>query len=133
MSDDEDYTDEESFGDSGSDSGSDSSSDSFSSFNAAFAAIAHEMERMTDEVETIHSCMSNMDAPVAHVAVGTFVNPRVLESAPFRSEQFRVKREARHMFGISKHVAHFSELCAAIRASGRPLLDTLLDVEEILE
>lgn len=101
--------------DHGSVSESVSESESFSSIAAALEAMREQLEVFGAGVEGLHQGVKQMEAPVTSVAVGSFVQPRFLEAAPFRKERFVLKEEAKHCLGLDKEVAKFSTICAALR------------------
>jgi hypothetical protein len=93
-----------------------SGSESFSSIAEALEAMREQLEVFGAGVEGLHKGVKQMEAPVTSVAVGSFVQPRFLESAPFRKERFALKEEARRCLGLEKETAKFSSICTALRA-----------------
>ena len=86
----------------------------FTSFEGAMTAMYEQFASMDAELGEVSHHISTLEKPVATVAVSTFVQPRVLESAPFRQTKFRVQPAAQELLGI-REVATFAELCQAIR------------------
>jgi hypothetical protein len=134
---DSDYTDGEYGSDYDEDgstcSGSGSTSgESFSSFAAMLAQAAEQFESLDREIDGVLNRVQRLDQPMIGVALATFVNPRVLEAAPFRSEVFQLTEEARTMFGIQgSGTVTFARLCAVLREKKPevPLLDSLMEME----
>ena len=119
-----------------SDDGSSGSEDSYSSIADALAGMMAQFEALESGLDAMTTTTTTMSAPVAHVAVATFKQPRVLEAAPFRAERFRLKASARAMFGTEATVVTFAELCALLRGGGGsdvPLLERLLEIEQYIE
>ena len=108
----EEYEDDSEYdSDAGSDAGT---CITFTSFEGAMAAMYEQFACMDSELGDVSNQIHTLEKPLATVAVSTFVQPRVLESAPFRQTKFRVRPAARELLGLSE-VATFAELCQAIR------------------
>lgn len=86
----------------------------FTSFEGAMTSMYEQFASMDAELGEVANHITVLEKPVATVAVSTFVQPRVLESAPFRQTKFRVRPTAQEVMGL-KEVATFAELCQAIR------------------
>lgn len=99
----------------GSDVGSDAETCiTFTSFEGAMATMYEQFATLDTELGEVATQISTLEKPVATVAVSTFVQPCVLESAPFRQTKFKVRSTARHVLGLPP-VATFAQLCEAIR------------------
>jgi hypothetical protein len=86
----------------------------FTSLEGAMAAMYEQFASLDAELGEVTQHITTLEKPVATVAVATFVQPRVLESAPFRQTKFHVRSTAKHVLSLPA-VATFSELCKAIR------------------
>ncbi len=113
--DDSEYDEDEDYG---SDVGSEGTCITFTSFEGAMAAMYEQFATLDTELGEVANQISTLEKPVATVAVSTFVQPRVLESAPFRQTKFKVRLAARELLGLPQ-VATFAELCQAIRIQVR--------------
>ena len=91
------------------------SEESFSSLAAALEAMREQLEVFGAGVEGLHQGVKHLETPVTSVAVGSFVQPRFLEAAPFRKERFVLKEEAKRCLGLDKDAAKFSTICTALR------------------
>ncbi len=90
----------------------------FTSFEGAMAELGVQFAALDTELGDVANQIQTLEKPVATVAVSTFVQPRVLESAPFRQTKFKVRTTARHVLGLPA-VASFAEVCAALRTQLR--------------
>jgi hypothetical protein len=130
----------------GSDVGSDAGTCiTFTSFEGAMAAMYEQFATLDTELGDVANQIMTLEKPVATMAVSTFVQPRVLESAPFRQTKFKVRLAARELLGLPQ-VATFAELCQAIRIQVRDrkeeaermwgttvFLDILQQLHEVVE
>jgi hypothetical protein len=94
---------------------SDASGESFSSLAADLGSLCRHLEELGIGVEDMATSVQSMEAPLSRVAVSTFVQPRVLESAPFRQQRFRWRPEAAAALGVGVEVATFAEICEVLR------------------
>ncbi len=85
------------------------------SLEAALADMTARLAQLDQALDTTAATTQMLEKPVTTVAVSAFTNPRVLESAPFRATQFRLKPAAKTLLGTAHHTVTFAELCAAIR------------------
>ncbi len=86
------------------------------SIEEALETMAKYLQEFCEEVDTVHSTIQTMEKPVTSVALAAFSQPRVLESAVFRKERFRLKETAKTLLDC-KHVnTTFGGLCSHIRA-----------------
>lgn len=103
--------------------GSEGSSDSFSSIAQALQDLRERMEAFEVGVEEVASTVVGMEQPVSAVAVATYVQPRILEKAPFRQERFHLKPAAKALLGFESSTSSFKSLCAALRDYCIPYTD----------
>ena len=117
------YMSEDEYEDDGSEAseasnGGSEGSDSETTYTSLEAALMEMTDRLAELDAGLHSMATatgNLEQPVASVAVGSFTNPRVLESAPFRLTAFRLLPEAKAFLGCPHHTVEFRTLCTAIR------------------
>lgn len=108
---DSDYSDESSVG-SGD---TDVTEATCTSLEAALADMTARLAQLDQALDTTAATTQTLEKPVTTVVISAFTNPRVLESAPFRATQFRVKPAAKELLNLRHHTVTFAELCAAIR------------------
>jgi hypothetical protein len=99
-----------------SDTCSDTCSDteSYDSFAEALEELREKLESFDTVVEELHDGCKKIENPVTGIAVNSFVQPKFLESAPFRTEKFHSTKETQELFECPEIVS-FTELCAVIR------------------
>jgi hypothetical protein len=86
------------------------------SLEAALADMTARLAELDHALDTTTTVAQTLEQPVTAMAVSAFTNPRVLETAPFRTTRFRLKHEAKVLLGAAHHTVTFAELCAAVRA-----------------
>ena len=97
------------------DSESCSEAESRDSFAEALEELREKLESFDSVVEELHDGCKKIENPVTGIAVNSFVQPKFLESAPFRTEKFHSTKEAQDLFECPETLT-FTELCSAIRA-----------------
>lgn len=85
------------------------------SLEAALADMTARLAQLDQALDTTALTTQTLEKPVTTVALASFMNPRVLESAPFRTTKFRLKPVAKELLGVRHHTVTFAELCEAIR------------------
>jgi hypothetical protein len=103
--------------------GSEGSEESFSSITQALQDLRERMEAFEVGVEEVAATVVGMEQPVSAVAIATYVQPRILEKAPFRQERFRVKPAAKTLLGLEGSTPTFKTLCAVLREYCIPYTD----------
>ncbi len=98
-----------------SDDDSDGSEATYTSLEAALAEMTERLHTIDAGLESMTGATQSLEQPMTAVAIQSFVNPRVLETAPFRQTRFRLRRDAKEFLGMPHHTVTFAELCAAIR------------------
>jgi hypothetical protein len=76
------------------------------------------LKELDNGMQTVATTTRVMENPITKVAVGSFTNPKVLESAPFRQTKFRLLPAAKTFLGTHNTVT-FAELSEAIRQAIR--------------
>ncbi len=97
----------------------------YTSLEAALADMTARMAELDHALNTTETVAHTLEHPVTAVAVSAFTNPRVLESAPFRTTKFRLKHAAKVALGAPHHTVTFAELCTAIRQAKKEDLEAL--------
>jgi hypothetical protein len=95
--------------------GSVGTNETFSSISAALESMREKLELFGEGVDNVHSSVQQMEHPVAAVALASFVQPRFLETAPFRWNHFTLTEEAKVLFGTEKSTVRFKTFCALLR------------------
>jgi len=112
----------------------------YTSLEAALGGMTSRLEELDTGLDLMTNMTKSLEYPLTSVAVSSFTNPRILESAPFRSTRFRVKTNS--LIGIPDNTVTFAQLCAAIRRTLRieknvlgatTFLDVLSGLPEIIE
>jgi hypothetical protein len=103
--------------------GSEGSEESFSSITQALQDLRERMEAFEVGVEEVATTVVGMEQPVSAVTIATYVQPRVLEKAPFRQERFHVKPAAKTLLALETSTPSFKTLCAALREYCIPYTD----------
>ncbi len=94
--------------------GSGASDDTFRSIVHALKDMRERFELLDSGFDTVAKTVHAMEAPVASVQVATFVQPQVLQTAPFRKERFKLLPAAKKMLQCHS-VVTFQELCEHVR------------------
>lgn len=85
------------------------------SLEAALADMTTRIAELDQALDTTTATTQRLEKPVTTVAISAFANPRVLESAPFRTTQFRLRPAVKEILNLRHNTVTFAELCAAIR------------------
>lgn len=118
--------------------------DSFSSISAALESMCGKMEMFGNGIEAVADTVKHLETPVGSIALANFVQPRFLESAPFRCQRFTLQESAQKILGFERPTVKFATLCRHLReyCVSRGLVDrrgiitlnedlkTLLETEE---
>ena len=91
----------------------------FSSFQHALEEMMAGLAQLDEGLHGINATTQTLEHPLTSVAIGSFTNPRVLETAPFRATKFRLRHAAKTFLGTPHHTVAFAELCEAIRKAIR--------------
>lgn len=92
------------------------SGETFHSIAAALEAMRERFETFHAGVEHVHETVNTMEPSVLQVAASGFVQPRHLESAPFRQQRFTITEAAKELLGFTRPTAKFRTLCQHLRA-----------------
>jgi hypothetical protein len=125
---DSEYDSEYSSDSDGSENGSDCSEETyatgetevtFSSFQEALEEMMAGLAQLDEGLHFIDTKATSLEQPVSNVAIGSFTNPRILESAPFRETKFRLRHSVKIFLNTPHHTVTFAELGEAIRTAIR--------------
>ncbi len=87
----------------------------YTSLEAALAEMTERLHEIDAGLDSMTGATQSLEQPMTAVAIQSFVNPRVLETAPFRQTRFRLRPAAKVFLGTPHHTVTLAELCAAIR------------------
>lgn len=100
-------------------SGSEETGVTYTSLEAALAEMTSRLAELDEGLQTMSDVTQGLEHPVTTVAIASFTNPRILETAPFRNTKFRLHHDAKEFLETSHHTVTFAEMSEAIRRAIR--------------
>ncbi len=104
----------------------------YTSLEAALAEMTERLQAIDAGLDSMATTTQSLEQPMTTVAIQSFVNPRVLETAPFRQTRFRLRKEAKEFLGMPHHTVTFADICAAIRKKPAAELESMWGTAHLL-